>query len=387
MNVRMCIVEKTQKEESNSRLSLRSTTLERPQPRMSGSASSRRKKMAIILPKVSYEGVAKVGLFQANILKTHWHHDVEVISLIKEKQKFKELLDNLTVRYAFSIEVLSRILYDISVRFMKLESDLIIGHNIPGAVVSWRISEKNGSPYVAYIHDAEFKRIPGSLPSFGDDKIRKALSKAKRIFTNSMKTLEELKRDYKVDGVPLYPGCVPAELVNEKRSDFFLFVHFISPRGSFDFLAKLLKKEDFNLVIAGGRRWGWRKVLHSYEKFGDRVRFVFEPTERELFQLYQQAKGLIFPEMENFGLSPLEAAACGCPSMVAEGSGVLEILENGKEIMAFDEGNTAEFCEAIQLLKRDEQYARKLGKNAWKKAREYSWDMHVSKLAHDIETF
>jgi glycosyltransferase involved in cell wall biosynthesis len=127
--------------------------------------------------------------------------------------------------------------------------------------------------------------------------------------------------------------------------------------------------------------------LHSYEKFGDRVRFVFEPTERELFQLYQQAKGLIFPEMENFGLSPLEAAACGCPSMVAEGSGVLEILENGKEIMAFDEGNTAEFCEAIQLLKRDEQYARKLGKNAWKKAREYSWDIHVSKLAHDIETF
>lgn len=349
------------------------------------SVYSGKKKITFILPKVSYEGVAKVGLLQANMLKTRWCHDVEVISLIKEQQKFKELLDNLRVRYAFSFEALSRILYEVSVRFMKLESDLILGHNIPGAVVSYRMSAKNRKPCIIYVHDAAFRRIPGSFPSFGHDKTKKALDNAVSIFTNSLKTLEELKREYKVDGVPLYPGCFPVGQINDKRSDFFLFVHFISPRGSFNFLAKLLEKKDFNLIVAGGRRWGWRKVLRYYRKFGDRVRFVFEPTEKDLCILYQQAKGLIFPEKENFGLSPLEAAACGCPSIVAEGSGVLEVLEKGKEIMAFEEGSTGEFCDAIETLKRDEQGARQLGKRAWMKAKEHSWDAHVSKLAHNIE--
>jgi glycosyltransferase involved in cell wall biosynthesis len=270
---------------------------------------------------------------------------------------------------------------------MKLESDLIVGHNIPGTVMSYRVSMKKKRPYIAYIHDAAYRRIPGSLPSFGYDQTKKALDNAASIFTNSLKTLRELEREYKVDGVPLYPGCFPSERISEKRSDFFLFVHFISPRGSFDFLAKLLEKENFNLVVAGGRRWGWGKVLRSYKKFGDRVRFFFEPTEKELSRLYQQARGLIFPEMENFGLSPLEAAACGCPSIVAAGSGVLEVLEKGKEIMAFEEGNTEEFCGAIQTLKRDGQCALQLGKRAWMKAKEHSWDAHVSRLAHNIETY
>ncbi|MCJ7424438.1 glycosyltransferase family 4 protein [Candidatus Bathyarchaeota archaeon] len=342
------------------------------------------RKLTFILPKISYEGVAKVGLMEASLLRTQFGYDVEIVSLIRENQCFRELLDNLKVRYASKFEVVSRVLYMFLARFMELESNTIVSHNIPATVLANRLAKKNKGSYIAYIHDAGFKRIPGSLPLFRHDKIKKALDNSASIFTNSLKTLKELRKQYAIDGLPLYPGCVRTEQVNDDKDDFFLFVHFISPRNAFRFLADLLRKESFNLVIAGGRRRGWEKVFESYRGFGNKVKFIFEPTETELARLYQRARGLIFPEMENFGLSPLEAAANGCPSVVARGSGVLEILEEGNEILALNEGDTRGFTEAIQILSEDAKYACQLGKRAWTKAGKHSWDAHVSKLADSL---
>ena len=349
-------------------------------------ATLRKKRISFILPKVSYEGVAKVGLMQANFLKTGCCHQVEVISLIKEKQRFEELLANLRVKYVFPIAVLSRSCYTVFAKFMKPNSDLTLAHNIPATVVANGIFRKHKIPYIAYIHDATFDKIPGSFPSFKYDRIKQSLSSSAFILTNSMKTLKELDERYKIQGFPLHPGCFPVDQVNDRRRDFFLFVHFISPRASFKFLKRLLEKEKFNLVIAGGRRWGWQKVFHAFQNLGNRVKFIFEPTENELSALYQRARGLIFPELENFGLSPLEAAACGCPSIVAEGSGVLEILEQGKGIIVRKEGDLEGFGEALRTLTEDEKYARELGKEAWNTAQKHSWNLHVSKLAQIIET-
>lgn len=347
------------------------------------STRGRTKKIVFILPKVSYEGVAKVGLLQANLLTSNYNFNAEVISLIKEKQKFKELLSNLKIRYALPIGVLTRCFYHASTLFSRIESDFILAHNIPATIVSNRIYKRNGIPYAAYIHDATFKHIPGSLPSFGYSKIKESLDNSTAIFTNSLKTLHELGREYNVKGMVLHPGCFPTGRISN-GSSFFLLVHFIRQRDSFSFLVKLIEKNDFNLIIAGGRRWGWRKVVHSFHKFGNRVRFVFEPTEAQLSNLYQHAKGLIFPEVENFGLSPLEAAACGCPSIVADRSGVLEVLEKGKEIIACKEGDVEGFSEAIQMLKNDKKRAEEIGEKAWMKAKECSWDIHISRLARII---
>jgi glycosyltransferase involved in cell wall biosynthesis len=347
---------------------------------------SGKKNISVILPKISYEGVAKVGLVQANLLQTHYCARVEILSLVKEQKRFEELVKNLIVRYAVPVAILSRTSYYFFSRFVKIESDMILAHNIPSTVVASRMFKNKGIPYVAYIHDAAFDKIPGSLPSFAYGRIRESLKQSAIVFTNSQKTLRELGRRYDVEGSPLYPGCFTIKQPNGVKSDFFLFVHFISPRSSFKFLTKLLERESFDLIIAGGRRWRWREVLNSFKKFGERVRFVFEPTERDLSALYQQAKGLIFPEVENFGLSPLEAAACACPSVVADGSGVVEVLEKGREILTCKEGDINGFKEALQVLREDEKYSRQLGREAWKAAQKCSWQAHASVLAKSLET-
>ncbi len=345
----------------------------------------RNKKITFMLPKVSYEGVAKVGLIQANLLNAWRQYDVEIISLLKEQTQFKELLKNLRVRYSFPMGAASRAFYNFFAFSTRITANIIIAHNLPASAIANNFMKKSGIPYIPYIHDASFRKIPGSIPLYSHRSLKKALSESKIVFTNSQRTLKTLKSEYGISGITLYPGCFVEEKHENKRCNYFLFVHFISPRASYTFLSQLLEKEDFNLIIAGGRRWGWRKVVNSYKKFGNRVQFVFEPSESELLKLYQQAKGLIFPEVENFGLPPLEAAACGCPSVSAKGSGVTEILKDCEEIITCKEGNIDEFREAIHLLREDE-YAMALGKRAWLAAKRYSWNAHISKLVEAIET-
>jgi glycosyltransferase involved in cell wall biosynthesis len=114
--------------------------------------------------------------------------------------------------------------------------------------------------------------------------------------------------------------------------------------------------------------------------FGGRVKFIFNASDKVIEGHYSEAKMLIHPNIENFGLSPLEAAACGCPSIVARGSGVLEVLKEGTDILAYAAGNIDELHATINKFESDLALANKIKINAWKKAKRLSWDKHYSKL-------
>ena len=52
-------------------------------------------------------------------------------------------------------------------------------------------------------------------------------------------------------------------------------------------------------------------------------------SDNELKKLYSEARGLIFPGADDFGLVPVEAQACGCPVIAFRAGGALEtVIEN-----------------------------------------------------------
>ena len=74
---------------------------------------------------------------------------------------------------------------------------------------------------------------------------------------------------------------------------------------------------------------GTGPMFHKLQKkYSQATNIKFEGfvPDSELPQLYQNAKALIFPGIEDFGIVPLEAAACGCPVIAYPHGGIVESL-------------------------------------------------------------
>jgi glycosyltransferase involved in cell wall biosynthesis len=341
--------------------------------------------LTIILPKISADGVAKVGLIESNILDTN----VDILSLIKESRLFPTLTKNSNVNYLTKSEILSRLMYTRYLNSINLRSAMIIAHNIPAVTIAYRLFVRDHIPYLAYIHDAEYSGIPGTLPKFGKDEIRKSLENAKTILTNSKHTAAEIETLFHVKGIPLYPGCFPSQSIVRDKCDFCLFVHSIALGNNFEVLYKLLQiNKDIKVVIAGGKRYTWQAVYLRFKmKFRKRVNFVFDPTEEVLYQLYRRSKMLLHTYVENFGLSPLEAAANGTPSIVAKGSGVLEILGDSKGILTFDSNNISQLDETVTHYYGDSGKLLCLAEKAWHNAQKFNWGVHGQSLQKIVYEF
>jgi glycosyltransferase involved in cell wall biosynthesis len=86
------------------------------------------------------------------------------------------------------------------------------------------------------------------------------------------------------------------------------------------------------LVIAGAVDAKSRDYLASLREraAGLPVRFVVDPTDDELRELYQRCKALLFtPENEDWGIVPLEAMSCGTPVLAVDAGGPRESVVDG----------------------------------------------------------
>jgi glycosyltransferase involved in cell wall biosynthesis len=340
--------------------------------------------IAIILPNVSINGVAKTGLKESSILDAN----VDVISLVKERSEYPSLTNDLSIKYVSRSEIISRLIYPHCIYSLDIgHTDIIIAHNNPSLVIAHRLYKKSRIPYIAYIHDAEQVSVHGTLPKFGKKEIKEALSSAALVLSNSRRNTIELETIYDVkDATVLYPGCTPSQSIKQERSDFYLVVHMVSLSINFRVLYNLLKKnKDINIIIAGAKKYSWQAVYIAFKaKFGHRVKFVFNPTEQAISELYMRSKMLLHTAIENFGLSPLEAAGYGTPSAVVRGSGVLEVLEENNEILSYDGNKIEELDTLIKDYSCDSKISS-LGQKAWRKAQKYDWDSHVQTLQHKID--
>ena len=59
------------------------------------------------------------------------------------------------------------------------------------------------------------------------------------------------------------------------------------------------------------------------------IKFFGYVSNERLREEYSGAKALIYPQLEDFGLMPLEAAACGTPTLAYGQGGALETVVPG----------------------------------------------------------
>ena len=112
----------------------------------------------------------------------------------------------------------------------------------------------------------------------------------------------------------------------------------------------------------------------------DRVAFL--PLRPDIEFYYAAADAYVGPSLEDaFALPPLEAMACGVPTIVSSQMGVREIITDGVDGFSLDDPHdSAKLAELIALLYGNETLRRRIGESAANTARQYTWDRNAQQL-------
>jgi glycosyltransferase involved in cell wall biosynthesis len=95
----------------------------------------------------------------------------------------------------------------------------------------------------------------------------------------------------------------------------------------------------------------------------------FVPDD-ELLMVYRGAKALLFPQEEDFGITPLEAAACGKPTIAYGAGGALETVADGVSGIFFSEQTPVGVINAIKRFETMEFNPEKIRAHAQRFSRQ-----------------
>ncbi|MCA8962405.1 MAG: glycosyltransferase family 4 protein, partial [Planctomycetes bacterium] len=122
-------------------------------------------------------------------------------------------------------------------------------------------------------------------------------------------------------------------------------------------------------------------LFRSSERTEEGVVSIRELDDDGLAALYTHARVLLYPSLyEGFGLPPLEALACGTPSIVSDGSSLREVC--GEAVRYCDPSDVDSISSALS----DElTRPKRVSETAAGLREHYSWSRSAAKLAATIE--
>ena len=83
---------------------------------------------------------------------------------------------------------------------------------------------------------------------------------------------------------------------------------------------------------------------------------------------------------ESFGLVALEAAACGTPVVAAAVGGLLTLVDHGETGLLVDGRDPIAYAGAVAEVLADPSFATRLGEQAARKARGFTWSTTAARL-------
>lgn len=165
---------------------------------------------------------------------------------------------------------------------------------------------------------------------------------------------ERIQKYYDRDSIIIYPPVeterfkpVPAEEVE----DYFLIVSRLIPYKRIDLAVQAATALNLPLKIGGKGR----DMERLQEMAGSTVEFLGFVPDEDLPGLMARAKAFIFPGLEDFGITPVQAEAAGRPVIAYKGGGALDTVIPGVTGEYFTE-QTVESLVAVMRDFDDSQY-------------------------------
>jgi len=238
-------------------------------------------------------------------------------------------------------------LYPFGIASLKLRDnyDLIISSESGPAK---GIKKPKKTPHICYVHtpmrycwgftDEYLKALPLPVRPIANfffillkEWDKKTIDNVDLYVANSINVKERIKRFYDRDSIVVYPP-IDKDIFKDidlkpkgMKCDYYLSFGALVPYKKIDLLVKVFNmRKDKLLIIGDGSE---KKRLESMAN--PNIEFKGYVPDNELKKYIVNAKALLFPGEEDFGMIPLEVMARGVPVIAYGKGGALEtVLEN-----------------------------------------------------------
>lgn len=228
--------------------------------------------------------------------------------------------------------------FDFSKYDVVISTTQIIGHslNIPSKTL-----------FICYFHNinryvyqtpSQFKFLKPLLNIYKKVDFKFG-QKPNYIFCNSKTVQQRIKNNYHRDAKIINPGIdtsffVPSTTKN--TNDYFLIVSRLVTHKKIDIAINACHQLHKKLYIVGTGR-DCSRLNKIISKLDDpNIKLLGFVDDQKLLNFYQNCQALICPQIEDFGLTPLEAQACGKPIIALKKGGLTETVINNKTGIFFN---------------------------------------------------
>ena len=134
-------------------------------------------------------------------------------------------------------------------------------------------------------------------------------------------------------------------------------------------------RNGIKLVIAGSKGWLYKDVFKEAQKSKRAKDIIFTGfiNQKDKQYLYKLSDLFVYPSFyEGFGFPPLEAMACGVPTITSNISSLPETV--GDAAIMIDPYNVDEIAWAMEMALTDDALRKKLKEKGIKQAEKFSWE-------------
>ncbi len=167
---------------------------------------------------------------------------------------------------------------------------------------------------------------------------------------NSSFVQSRIAKYYSIDSDVIYPfvdldDFKEVQKQNIEKQDYFIMVTAFAPNKRVDLAIRTFNGLGKKLKIIGsGQQEAELKAMAS-----DNIEFLGNCSRSEVIDYFAKAKAMIFPGVEDFGITPLESLAAGTPVIAFRAGGVLETLTD-KTAVFFNEPTEDSLLKAIETF-------------------------------------
>ena len=209
--------------------------------------------------------------------------------------------------------------------------------------------------YHQYLRESGLDRgLKGMLAKYFLHKIRlwdaSTANRVDHYVANSRYIARRIKKTYGKPSDVIYPPVdVDKFTLREAKEEFYLTASRMVPYKKIDLIVEAFSQTDKKLLVIGDGP----DMAKIKSKAGKNVELLGFASDEKMADLMGRAKAFVFAAEEDFGITPVEAQACGTPVICFGRGGARETVLNGESGLYFMEQNTKELLAAVAKFEQN----------------------------------